>query len=271
MTATAAPEPYVRALGRAAMGALFFAFPLLMTMEMWELGFHMDRGRLALFLIVSVALILGLSHFSGLRETRHLRDVITDAFAAIAVGFAVSAILLGLFAVYEAGEPLDVLAGKTALQAMPAALGAILARRQFSSGGQAETQAERQAGYAGELFLMAGGALFIAFSVAPTEEMILIAHRMAAWQAAGLLLLSLGLLHMVVYRLGFAGQHSSESAAQAFFHFTLPGYAIALAVSLYMLWTFGRTDGLSLVEVARTMIVLGFPAAIGAALARLVV
>ncbi len=47
--------------------------------------------------------------------------------------------------------------------------------------------------------------------------------------------------------------------------------AIALLISLYVLWTFGRTDGWVPHETASAMIVLGFPAAMGAALARLVV
>ena len=37
---------YLRDLGRAFGGALVFSIPLLMTMEMWEQGVAMDRGRL---------------------------------------------------------------------------------------------------------------------------------------------------------------------------------------------------------------------------------
>ncbi|CAN7555305.1 DUF2391 family protein [Phenylobacterium sp. LjRoot225] len=40
-------ESYGRGLARAVAGALIFSFPLLMTMEMWQLGFYMDRLRLA--------------------------------------------------------------------------------------------------------------------------------------------------------------------------------------------------------------------------------
>jgi uncharacterized membrane protein len=42
-------------------------------------------------------------------------------------------------------------------------------------------------------------------------------------------------------------------------------------MSLYILWTFGRMDGLGLELCLATTVVLAFPAAIGAAAARLVI
>ncbi|MDH4442537.1 MAG: DUF2391 family protein, partial [Rhizobium sp.] len=56
----------------------------------------------------------------------------------------------------------------------------------------------------------------------------------------------------------------------AFIRYTLPGYAIALLISLYALWTFERLDGMAIVECFLVVIVLAFPAAIGAAAARLI-
>jgi uncharacterized membrane protein len=47
-------------------------------------------------------------------------------------------------------------------------------------------------------------------------------------------------------------------------------YALALLVSLYVLWSFGRSDGLAFGELLMQTVVLGFPAAIGAAAARLI-
>jgi hypothetical protein len=42
-------------------GAILFSFPLLMTMEMWWLGFYMERTRLALFLLLAFVMVMGLS------------------------------------------------------------------------------------------------------------------------------------------------------------------------------------------------------------------
>ncbi len=50
---------------------------------------------------------------------------------------------------------------------------------------------------------------------------------------------------------------------------TCIGYTIALSISVYILWTFGRTDGLTFAQLVKEMIVLGFPAALGAGAARL--
>jgi uncharacterized membrane protein len=41
-------------------------------------------------------------------------------------------------------------------------------------------------------------------------------------------------------------------------------------MSLYMLWTFGRTEGLAFYHAISILVVLGFPAAVGAAAARLI-
>jgi uncharacterized membrane protein len=49
------------------------------------------------------------------------------------------------------------------------------------------------------------------------------------------------------------------------------GYAVVLCISLYVLWTFGRTDGMATAEVVMTTVVLAFPAALGAAAARLII
>ena len=53
--------------------------------------------------------------------------------------------------------------------------------------------------YAGELFLMAVGALFLGFNVAPTDEMMLISYQMTEWHALGLLCLSIALMHGFVF------------------------------------------------------------------------
>jgi uncharacterized membrane protein len=55
-----------------------------------------------------------------------------------------------------------------------------------------------------------------------------------------------------------------------FTRFTLVGYTIALFISVYMLWTFGRTDDMPLSQVLQATMVLGFPAALGAGAARLI-
>ena len=262
-------ESYARGLGRAAAGALIFGFPLLMTMEMWELGFHMERPRLALFLAVIVLVVFGLSRFAGFRDDTTFADDVLDAFAAILVGFAVSAALLVLMGLITPDTAPREAVGMIAVQAAPASIGAILANKQLHARKAGKTQEDR-AGYLGQLFLMAAGALFFAFNVAPTEEMILIGFKMSPWHAIVLVAVSLGVLHALVFTVGFAGQEAHESQALAFAHFTLAGYGIAILVSLYILWTFGRLDG-GLSDAVRSVVVLAFPAALGAAAARLVV
>lgn len=260
---------YARGLLRACGGALLFALPLLMTMEMWALGFQMARGRAILFVLLSLPLIVLLSRYAGFRATASWRDDVMDALSALLVGFVISAALLLLFGVLEPGQPADEIVGKVALQAVPAAMGAILARKQLS-GDQDDDEPEGES-WPAEMFLMVAGALFVALNVAPTEEMQLISYLMTPWHALLLVAVSIGLLHAMVYSLGFAGQHDHDRPWLALVHFTVPGYALVLLVALYVQWTFGHLDGHGLGETVMTTTVIALPGAVGAGAARLLV
>ena len=268
-----AARAFAIGLARAFGGALIFTLPILMTMEMWWLGFSVDSLRLALLLVSTIPLLIGLSHYMGFEETFGLKDDALDAFAALAVGFIAGAAALALFSVLEYGMSAREIIGKISIQAVPGSIGAMFAQSELGGKEGKKEEKKRHAGYGGEIFIMAAGALFLAFNVAPTEEMVLIAHKMSAWHSIALLLVSLLVMHAFVYALEFHGTALRSPDAtfwSVFVRFTVVGYAVALLMSLYMLWTFGRTDGMALQQIVSILIVLGFPAAVGAAAARLI-
>jgi putative integral membrane protein (TIGR02587 family) len=260
-------------LARAFGGALIFSLPILMTMEMWWLGFSVHPFKLALLLLLTIPLLIGLSHYMGFEDTFGIKDDARDAFVALAVGFACGAITLSLFSVIESGMSAHEIIGKISIQAVPGSIGAMFAQSELGGGRDNKEDKKRHAGYGGEIFIMAAGALFLAFNVAPTEEMVLIAQQMNAWHAIALVLVSLVIMHAFVYSVEFHGTATvppGTSLWSVFFRFTIVGYAVALSMSLYMLWTFGRTEGLAMHQAVSILIVLGFPSAVGAAAARLI-
>lgn len=267
-------------LARGLAGALLFSIPMLMTMEMWFLGFYMDRERLLLLLVLNLPLLIGLSHSIGFERTATWRESARDAIVAYGMGVAASALILVLLGVIKLDMAPREWVGMVALQAVPASIGALLGRSQLSmQDDDADDEqdgadpSQEATGYLTELFMMAVGALFLSLNLAPTEEMILLAYKMTIWHALALMALSMMLMHGFVYALAFKGSHSLQEdtpAWHAFVRFTIPGYVVALAVSLYSLWTFGRLDDLGMAEALLTLVVLGFPAAIGAAAARLI-
>lgn len=274
MTAPLAIDPntertYVASLGRAFGGALIFAFPLLMTMEMWTHGVAIPPARLLAFVLLTLPLLYGLSDYAGFNAQRGWRNDVFNTLTALTVGFATATAFLALFGLLGPDITLGEAVGRITIQGVPAAIGATLARRQLGAG--ADEGAEDTAPYFGELFLMAAGALVLAFNVAPTEEVFLIAYQMADWQILLLALVSIVLLHLLVFTVGFGGQESAGHPVTALVRFTIVGYAIAFLVSLFVLWVFGRLDGQTPSMIVSTTAVLSFPAALGAAVARLLV
>jgi putative integral membrane protein (TIGR02587 family) len=263
---------YAVALSRAFAGALIFSLPMLMTMEMWWIGLHMPAWKLVVFSLFHLVLLFGLSKVSGFEETQGWLDDVLDALAAYAVAVITAAAILWLFGAFRSGTAGGEMAGMIAIQAVPASFGAMIGAKMLGRDDDPEAEGRWRESYSGQLFLMLAGAFFLSFNMAPTEEMILIAFQMDAWMEILLVLVSIGLLHAIVYTVGFPGQEGSEHGhGSEFARHTLPGYAIAFAAALYILWVFGRADGLPLAEIAGIATVLAFPSAIGAGIARLVV
>jgi putative integral membrane protein (TIGR02587 family) len=197
---------------------------------------------------------------------------------------------LVMLGVLKADMPLATIIGKIAIQAVPASIGAMLGRSQL--GGQDDDEADETSGsaddedaggqavsdslstnYVRELFLMAIGALFLNLNVAPTEEVVLISYKMTNWHALLTILVSIAIMHCFVYAVSFRGGHrmpEDSSRWPIFFRYTLPGYMVAMLISLYVLWIFGRLDDMAATPVLISVIVLSFPGAIGAAAARLI-
>lgn len=264
-------------LARAFGGAILFSFPIIMTMEMWQLGFYMNGFRLALFTLLTIPLLIGLSYYDGFEVTSSILDDTIDTFAAYAVGFVASAFLLFLFGIIKPSMSPDEIIGKVSIQAIVAGFGAMLTQSLLTDNSpeqEVEAERKRSASYIGELFLMAVGAIFLSLSVAPTEEMLLISYQITDWQTVGLCVFTLMLMHAFVYAVKYAGYEKAifpnHTFLSSFFRFTIVGYAIALLISFYVLWTFGNIDNMAFAEQLKVTIVLGFPAAIGASASRLI-
>ena len=264
---------YAVALGRAFAGAMIFTLPLLMTMEMWWLGHYLDPWRLAQFSLAHMVVLYGLSKVAGFEESHNWIDDFLDAFAAYGVAAITSASILLLLGVIGPDMPLRDVAGKIAIQAVPASFGAMIGAKLMGEGDEIEKQERWRDTYAGTLFLALAGALFLSFTVAPTEEMILISFQMTPWHALALILLAMLLLHAILYVVGFRGQDRRFDRGHGFalLRYSLPSYGIAVAVSFYILWTFGRTAGLDVPHIAMAVAVLALPASVGAGIARIVV
>ena len=267
-------------VARAFGGALFFGMPLLMTMEMWWLGFYMDRFRLALFVAAFFPVVVGLARFAGFESTTGWGEDVRDALVACFVGFVTAGVVLLLTDVLRLDTSLSEAVGTIAVTAIPCSVGAALAESilgggddEDGAGGGGGNGTAEVASYGGELILMAAGAIFFAFNIAPTEEMLLIAVRLGTWHLLATVVVSLLLMHAFVYSVEFHGQHALPEGAprwHAIAFFTIPGYAIALLLSAYVLWTFGRFDGAGTFARVALSVVLAFPASLGAAAARLV-
>jgi putative integral membrane protein (TIGR02587 family) len=249
---------------------LLFGLPVLMTMETWELGAQVSRLRLVLLIVGVLPLFVGLAFYLGFERTTNLFDALLDAFVAMAVAALLAAAILLIFGVLEPDDVLHETVGKIALQSIAGSIGALLAQSQL---GKSEHEGGRDDSVFAEYVFMAAGAFFLSASIAPTEEVVVIAHKMSPWQAVALIVLSLALMHAFVYAVDFKGQHARAehvSLPREFIRFTVIGYVLAAAISAFICWCLGRFDDVAVPEVLGMIIVLAFPAAIGAAAARLV-
>jgi putative integral membrane protein (TIGR02587 family) len=277
MRATA--KSYARGCG----GALLVGTPLLYTMEMWWSGFVLPPHRALVFYLASFVVLVALEHYSGFRDEGSLLEEVIDAVEALGIGTVVAAILLAVTGVFDRGLSILAVLGMIVLESVPLAVGAsvaisLLGGRMDGEDAEEAQRAERErreAGFWGTQTIGVAGALYFGFNVAPTEEPMLIGLRMTSWQTVLLLLLSLLVVHAMLYAVDFRGGERLPHGHgwwRSLVGLGSVGYASAALVALFLLWVFGRIDGDTGPLAALQMTVaLAFVTSLGAAAGRLII
>lgn len=260
---------------RAFAGAAVFGIPLAMTMEMWWIGKTLAFPHLIVILIAGFVANLGLVSVAGFRNDNSRVMNIDQAIDSLVVGLVSAAVLLIAFNQLRFTDGLGHGIGMVILLSIPMSLGTSVAREVFSghdsrTGEDGNTLSPWQ-GVIADVGATAIGGLFIGISIAPTDEVAMIAAGITRWHLVGIVGLSLLLTYLIVFASGF-DETSPPGPFQIPINETILAYLVSLLVAFGLLLLFERIaldDPLTL--IIRQTVVLALPAAIGGAAGRLVV
>jgi len=258
---------------RAAAGGLVIGMPLLYTMELWFHGFLLPWWKLLFLFAVAFLLVLGYNAVAGFRKERTFVELFLDSIATVGIGIVISFVALVVLGQIEVDTSLRDAAGKIALEAIPVSFGASVASAEL--GGE-EGPARRQTPHAfARLLVGGGGALLFALNIAPTEEVVMLGVGASPLQLLAVVAATLFATLVLVHYADFGGRRRktrrNPSILDAPIPETITGYALSLLVALILLWSFGWLDGASISAILAMAIYLGAVAAVGAAVARLLV
>jgi putative integral membrane protein (TIGR02587 family) len=267
-----------RQLLRAVGGGLLIGLPLLFTMEMWFHSFLLPSWKIVLLLVVAFVVVLGYTGVSGFRRERSRAELVVDAIETMGIAAVVAATALLLLGRIDLQIGLRDAVGKVALQMIPISFGISLAGTHLASD---EEDADDRGGPGngpvgpyGRLVMAAGAALLFALNVAVTDEPVLLGVEAEWWLLLAVVAASLVMTLGIVFYADFRGGRAPEPGEGPLEHpftETLAAYAISVAMSLLLLWSFGRTDGASASAIAGQTVMLAFIASFGAAAGRLLV
>jgi putative integral membrane protein (TIGR02587 family) len=282
-------SPWAReglALVRAASGGLLFGVPLLYTMEVWWVGSHTDPPQMLLILGLLFLPLLALNATAGFRDARDVRlvDALDDSIEAMAVGIVMTASVLLLLRQITVDTPMPTALGRIVNECIPFCLGVGVARF-LLQGDPGMAEEEPDAGPDGptdepardtsvaDLGATTLGAVFVGLSIAPTDEVPMVASAISPVWLLLVVAASLVISYAVVFVAGFSGQdrrHQQHGIFQRPITETLVTYLMALVVAAVLLWAFQR-DLTPPSDLLTRVLVLGLPAAVGGAVGRLAI
>ncbi|MEC4894698.1 MAG: TIGR02587 family membrane protein [Oscillatoria sp. PMC 1051.18] len=276
---------------RGASGGFLFGIPLLYTMEVWWIGSFVEPPLLLIILIVTYVVVLLLNRIEGFRKNKRdsLRDAAAESVEALGIGILCATFILVLLNRITFQTSLDEIIGKIIFESVPFSLGVALARVMLSGEPTESTQQEdinitikitqktiiNINESLADLNATLIGAMIIAFNIAPTDEVSVLAAASSPPRLLVIIASSLLISYCIVFAAGFINQ---EKRYQQRGYFQTPlgetvfCYLISLLASALMLWFFQR---LSLGDPwflwLRYTLILGLPASIGGAAGRLAI
>lgn len=276
-------------LVRGMTGGLLIGTPLMYTMETWAIGATRPSLGVLPLLVIAYLLNLACVMWAGFRRGHEgVFHLLSDALEATALALVSAALILVLLARIGLDDPVGVILGRIMVNAIPISLGIAIANHILARGeSRADAEADDDEAPAGngpspgvratllDLGATAAGALFFSFSIAPTEEVLVLADELPVLYLPIIIVFSLLVTYGIVFVADFSGHQQRRSTAGLFQHpatETVTAYVLSLVVGAAALWLFGsiRTDTDPML-IYTQVIVLGLPAAIGGAAGRLAV
>ncbi|MBC5992006.1 TIGR02587 family membrane protein [Pontibacter cellulosilyticus] len=263
---------------RGITGGLLFSFPLLYTMEVWWAGFIAEPLDLMVLVAVTYLLLLGYNRFAGMHPEASWKHVFINSVEEMGIGLLISfGVLLMLNRIQLTDMSIDEVMGKVIIEAMAVSIGVSIGTAQLGTKednkDKTEQQSDERRTKLGFFVLGICGAIVVGGNVAPTEEIIMIAVEAAPGHILAMAIVSLFISVVVVFFSNFKGT-VSKSKKLLFFDMafdTCVSYVTSLGVSAFVLWFFGRFDGVSFWVAFQHVIVLGVLASLGASAGRLLI
>lgn len=284
----------LQAIMRGAAGSFLFGIPLLYTVEIWAIGSSTNALRLLVVQAATFVVVLLLTQIEGFRRSLSIKplETVLESIEALGIGIICAAIALLLLRRITLETPLSEALGKLIFEGVPFSLGVTLARSTLE---QRKPQQRRTLDAESTLTLnlrntvqkSAGsalgntlvdidvtliGAIVIAFSIAPTEEIAIIAAGMPPWWLLVVMGASLIISYVIVFASGFTdrAERTRRGLLLSPLTETLLAYIVVLAASALMLVFFQQLSANDpWQEWLGNIIVLGLPASVGGAAGRI--
>jgi putative integral membrane protein (TIGR02587 family) len=277
----------LRHLMHELAGAFLFGMPFLYTMEIWWRGNTAGPPRMLCALVLTFIALIVLERAATARSNKNVpwSRTLIEATEALATGLVAAAIGLFLIGFLQVDAGLHAIVGRLCMEGLPFSLGVGLA--DFMLGEKEDGHEKAEDGKSAEqkqtgdirdrivvrLGATALGATVIALTLAPTDEIPLIATGLSYPQLLGLIGASLVISYMIVFASNFV---TGEARRAHWGGFNAPlvettiSYMISLVMAGGMLWLYQLIDLNDSPDLwASYIVVLGLPASVGGAAGRL--
>jgi putative integral membrane protein (TIGR02587 family) len=273
---------------RGISGGFLFGIPLLYTMEVWWIGSSVKPIRLLIAIAITFTIVFLINQTTGFRNSAdiHAKDALMDTVEALSLGLFCTTCVLVLFQEINVETPLGEALGKLIYESVPFALGVALSNQllkdesdEKQDRSKPQTKQSRVKNELNSTVADVGatliGGIIIAFSIAPTDEVPMLAASTSGPWLLALMAASLLISYNIVFVANFSNQKKRQQQQGIFQHpfsETVISYLVSLIAASLMLWFFDKLD---LSDPWSTWlsytIVLGLPTTVGGAAGRLAV
>lgn len=271
---------------RGASGGFLFGIPLLYTMEVWWVGSLADPHEMLVTLAVTLFVVFLINRTAGFRKRQGDKPIqaVMDSVEALAIGIVCSTLMLILLREVTLAVSLKEALGKIIYESVPFTLGVAIANELLSGErneeershkGQPKQRNDELDATLADTAATLIGSIFIAFNIAPTDEIPMLSAAVSGPWLLAVMVASLLISYGIVFEACFANQHKRHQQRGIFqrpISETIAAYLVSLVAAALMLYFFHQLtfEDPWYMWLSYT-ILLGLPSTIGGAAGRLAI